>query len=76
MSPSHELSCEAKLARVVLDNRGPLSPVEVADEARLTADEADDALRELAELDLAESVCGLCQSKETVYELVHDADAD
>lgn len=74
MSQSHELSCEAKLARVVLDNRGPLSPVEVAEEARLSAEDATTALQELADLGFAESVCGLCESKETVYELVEDVE--
>lgn len=72
MSGAHDLSCEAKLARVVLDNRGPLAPAEMAAEARLTADQASVALRELADAGLAESVCGLCESKETVYELVED----
>jgi DNA-binding transcriptional regulator GbsR (MarR family) len=70
------LSCEAKLARVVLDNRGPLSPDEVAEEARLSREAAAAALEELAAADLAESVCGLCESKETVYELVQDVDVN
>lgn len=74
MCQSHDLSCEAKLARVVLDNRGPLSPVEVAEEARLSAEDAASALQELDDLGLAESVCGLCESKETVYELVDDVE--
>jgi len=74
MSQSHDLSCEAKLARLVLDNRGPLSPAEVADEGRLSRDEATSALRELKELGLVECVCGLCESKEEVYALTEDVD--
>lgn len=74
MSQSHELSCEAKLARVVLDNRGPLSPTEMAEEARLSADEAVEALREMEGLELVEGVCGLCDSKEEVYALVEDTE--
>lgn len=72
MSQSHELTCEAKLARLVLDNRGPLSPTEVAEEARLSRDDARNALSELDGLDIAECVCGLCESKEEVYALVDD----
>lgn len=77
MSQSHELTCEAKLARLVLDNRGPLSPGEVAEEARLCRDDATSALQELKNLGLVESVCGICESKEEVYALVNDVeDAD
>lgn len=77
MSQAHELSCEAKLARLVLDNRGPLSPAEVAEEARLSSEEATTAIRELRDLGLVECVCGLCDSKEEVYALVDDVeDAD
>lgn len=64
-----ELSCAAKLARVVLDNCGPLSPAEVAEEARLSEAEASDALAELRDAGLVDCVCGLCESKEEVYEL-------
>lgn len=69
MSQPQALSCAAKLARVVLDNCGPLSPAEVADEARLSADEAQDALAELDDEGLATRVCGLCESREEVYAL-------
>ena len=72
MSESQSLSCAAKLARVVLDNCGPLSPEEVAEEARLSGSEADDALAELADADLAECVCGLCESKQRVYALTDE----
>ncbi|MBP2250519.1 hypothetical protein J2754_000828 [Halarchaeum solikamskense] len=41
MSGTVQLSCHAKLARVVLDNRGPLSPAEVASEARIDEDARD-----------------------------------
>jgi hypothetical protein len=64
-----ELSCAAKLARVVLDNCGPLSPAEVAEEARLSEAAASDALAELSEAGVVDCVCGLCESKEEVYAL-------
>ena len=66
------LSCEAKLASIVLDNRGPLTPLELAAEGRLTQTEALDALGELESLGLARTVCGLCETREEVYELVDD----
>lgn len=64
-----ELSCQAKLARVVLENRGPLSPCELADEARISAGDAEAALAELAAAGVAESVCGVCPTREEVYAL-------
>jgi predicted ArsR family transcriptional regulator len=73
MNECGSLSCAAKLARVVLDNCGPLSPAEVADEARLSENEAREALAELEEAGFVDCVCGLCESQEQVYEL---ADAD
>ncbi|MFB6072733.1 MAG: hypothetical protein ABEJ88_07180 [Halobacterium sp.] len=73
MSHSQPLSCAAKLARVVLDNCGPLSPAEVAEEARLSEDDARDALAELVDAGVAETVCGLCESKQEVYALTDDA---
>ena len=75
MSESQALSCAAKLARVVLDNCGPLSPEEVAEEAHLSESEASDALAELADADAAECVCGLCESKQQVYALTTDEQA-
>lgn len=69
MSEPASLTCAAKLARVVLDNCGPLSPTEVAEEARLSESEARDALAELQDAGLADCVCGLCESKEEVYAL-------
>ena len=63
------LSCTGKLARVVLDNRGPLSPSEIADEAHITSPEARKAVAELEAADFVEPVCGLCESQEEVYTL-------
>lgn len=64
-----DLPCPAKLALVVLDNCGPLSPSEVAEEARLSRAEADDALVALVERDFAEPVCGVRDAREQVYAL-------
>lgn len=64
------LSCHAKLARVVLSNRGPLSPSEIAEEARITEEDATAALEELVDADRAECVCGVCETKEQVYALL------
>lgn len=75
MSHDASLSCHAKLARVVLANRGPLSPSEIAAEARITELEASDALDELVDADRAECVCGVCETKEQVYALVEEAQA-
>jgi DNA-binding IclR family transcriptional regulator len=69
MNESGSLSCAAKLARVVLDNCGPLSPAEVAEEARLSEAAASEALAELEEAGFVDCVCGLCESKQQVYEL-------
>lgn len=72
MEPSdlHDLSSAAKLARVVLANCGPLSPSEVAEEAYVSAARAEEGLVELEELGVAKPVCGVCEAKEEVYELV------
>lgn len=63
------LTCSAKLARVVLENCGPLSPSEVAAEAYLSPDRARAGLVELNEEGLADPVCGVCADKEEVYAL-------
>ena len=63
------LSCTGKLARVVLDNRGPLSPSEIADEAHITSPEARKAVAELETVGFVKPVCGLCESQEEVYTL-------
>ncbi|MFC7167696.1 hypothetical protein [Halospeciosus flavus] len=73
MTDSRALTCHAKLARVVLANRGPLSPAEVAREARIDEADAVEALDELADAGLARSVCGVCATREEVYELTEDA---
>ena len=74
MSRKHrDLPCPAKLALVVLDNCGPLSPSEVAEEARLSSEEADTALANLVEHGLAEPVCGVRSAREEVYALTDDA---
>jgi len=75
MSESRDLSCTAKLVRVVLDNCGPLSPSEVADEACIDPAAAEDALAELESQGRVASVCGVCSTRETVYEL-REATAD
>lgn len=69
MCHTGELSCHAKLVRVVLENKGPLSPSEVAVEGHLNTAEARAALEEMAEMGMAETVCGLRETKEEVYEL-------
>lgn len=63
------LSCTGKLARVVLDNRGPLSPSEIALEGNITVPEARKAVDELESEGFAKPVCGLCASQEEVYTL-------
>lgn len=65
-----ELSCAAKLARVVLANCGPLSPTEVAEEAYIGSDRARSGLLELHRRGVAEPVCGVCAAREEVYALV------
>ena len=69
MCTTGELSCKAKLVRVVLENQGPLSPREAAEEARIDRTDAKVALEELVEVGFAKKVCGLCASREEVYEL-------
>lgn len=63
------LTCSAKLARVVLENCGPLSPSEVAAEAYISPDRARAGLIELRDEGFAEPVCGVCEDKEEVYAL-------
>lgn len=70
-----ELSCDAKLARVVLANCGPLSPSEIAKEAYLSEDRAHKGLNELAECGLAEPVCGVRADREEVYGLTETGKA-
>lgn len=68
-----ELSCAAKLARVVLANCGPLAPSEVADEAYVSHARAHTGLVELESQGLAEPVCGVCTAREEVYALTDEA---
>jgi len=75
MSDDASLSCHAKLARVVLANRGPLSPSEIADEARISEANAATAMDELVEAGRAECVCGVCETREQVYALLEEAKA-
>lgn len=65
-----ELSCAAKLARVVLVNCGPLSPSEVAEEGYVSPAQARAGLDELERRGVAEPVCGVCENREEVYALV------
>lgn len=69
-----ELSCAAKLARIVLANCGPLSPSEVAEEAYISRARANIGLEELAAEGHAEAVCGMCSVREEVYALTEDTE--
>lgn len=69
MERPRDLSCSAKLAHVVLENQGPLSPAEIATEARLSEADAEAAIHELLDGDLVECVCGVCETREEVYAL-------
>ena len=64
-----ELSADAKLVRVVLDNCGPLAAPEAAEEAYLCVERARAGMAELAAAGLAEPVCGMCAEREEVYAL-------
>lgn len=73
MNGDTDCSCKAKLARVVLEERGPLSPEEVADEAHLSRSEAESALAELVDDGKAEPVCGVAETGEEVFALSEKA---
>ncbi|MFB6300942.1 MAG: hypothetical protein ABEH65_11845 [Halobacteriales archaeon] len=75
-TPARELSCDAKLARVVLANCGPLSPSEIAQEAYLSTDRARNGVNELTDAGLAEPVCGVCERREEVFALTATAKED
>ncbi|MFB6131829.1 MAG: hypothetical protein ABEJ44_00305 [Halanaeroarchaeum sp.] len=66
-------SCTAELVRVVLAERGPLSPAEVAEEAHLSEAEAAAGLEELVEVGVAEPVCGVAETREEVFALTETA---
>ncbi|MDY6817817.1 MAG: hypothetical protein SVG88_04070 [Halobacteriales archaeon] len=72
-TPARELSCDAKLARVVLANCGPLSPSEIAQEAYLSTERAKSGVEELTDAGLAEPVCGVCKRREEVFALTETA---
>jgi predicted ArsR family transcriptional regulator len=69
MTADSELSCTAKLVRVVLAERGPLAPKEVAAEARLSEAEVEEGLAELVRAGVAEAVCGVAETGEEVFAL-------
>lgn len=73
MSAARDVSCTAKLVHVVLAERGPLSPAEVAEEARLSEAEVNDGIEELVDAGLAEAVCGVTETGEEVFALTEAA---
>jgi hypothetical protein len=73
MPVERDLSCTAKLVHVVLAERGPLSPAEVAAEARLSEAEVNEGIAELVDADLAEAVCGVTETGEEVFALTEAA---
>lgn len=75
MCDTGQLSCEAKLARVILDNRGPLAPAELAAEGNLSRESARAAIEELQSAGMAQAVCGLRETKEEVVALT-EAEAE
>lgn len=70
-----DITCPAKLALVVLNTCGPLSPSEVATEARLSIEEAESAVAVLVEHGLAEPVCGVRGAREEVFALTSEGEA-
>lgn len=73
MTADTDLSCTAKLVRVVLAERGPLAPNEVATEARLSESEVEEGLSELVSAGIAEAVCGVPETGEEVFALTEAA---
>jgi DNA-binding transcriptional regulator GbsR (MarR family) len=69
-----DLSCAAKIARVVLENRGPLSPSEIAQEAYISREHAETGIDDLRSAGLVEPVCGVCDSREEVFALIESVD--
>jgi hypothetical protein len=69
-----DLSCAAKIARVVLENRGPLSPSEIAEEAYVSRERARKGVEDLESAGFAEPVCGMCAEKEEVFALTEAAE--
>jgi len=64
-----DLSCAAKIARVVLENRGPLAPSEIAEEAYVSTERARKGVEDLESAGFAKPVCGMCAEKEEVFAL-------
>lgn len=73
MDADGDLSCTAKLVHLVLAERGPLAPPEVAEEARLSEPEVREGLEELVDRDIAEAVCGVAETGEEVFALTDAA---
>lgn len=68
-----DLSCAAKIARVVLENRGPLSPSEIAQEAYISEERAETGINDLRSAGFVEPVCGVCDGQEEVFALTESA---
>jgi len=69
-----DLSCAAKIARVVLEHRGPLSPSEIAEEAYVSRERAETGVEDLRAAGFVEPVCGVCEEREEVFALSGRAD--
>lgn len=69
------LSHPAKLIRVVLEHRGPLTVGELASEAHLEVETAREAIEELVSRGRVEPICGLRDLREEVY-AVSEGDGD
>ena len=71
---TRDLSCAAKIARVVLENCGPLSPSEIAEEAYISTERAETGVEDLRAAGFAQPVCGMCDGKEMVFALTEPAE--
>jgi DNA-binding MarR family transcriptional regulator len=69
-----DLSCAAKIARVVLEHCGPLSPSEIAEEAYVSRERAETGIEDLRAEGLVEPVCGMCDEKEMVFALTESVE--
>jgi hypothetical protein len=70
----HDLSCAAKIARVVLEHCGPLSPSEIAREAYISRERAETGVEDLREAGVVEPVCGMCEEREMVFALTESVE--
>lgn len=75
MTGTDDRSCRAKLVRLVLAERGPLSPAEVAAEAHLSTAEVETAIQELVDAGEVHCVCGVAETGEEVFALTEPARA-